>query len=118
MIVSASRRTDLPAFYAKWLVRRFEEGYALVRNPFRFHQVEKVLLDPEHVDGIVFWTKNPVPLFPYLKRFEGYPYYFQYTLTSYGRDLEPGIPKKGACGVGSSATTICSRRRRAARPVL
>lgn len=99
MIVSASRRTDLPAFYAKWLVRRFEEGYALVRNPFRFHQVEKVLLNPEHVDGIVFWTKNPAPLLPYLKRFERYPYYFQYTLTSYGRDLEPGIPKKGACGV-------------------
>ena len=65
MIISASRRTDLPAFYANWLKKRFEEGYALVRNPMNYHQVSKVLLDPEHVDGIVFWTKNPAPLLPY-----------------------------------------------------
>lgn len=101
MIVSASRRTDLPAFYADWLKKRFEEGYALVRNPMNYHQVSKVLLDLEHVEGIVFWTKNPAPLLPYLHCFKAYPFYFQYTLTPYGKDIEPGIPQKGREGIAA-----------------
>ena len=99
MIISASRRTDLPAFYADWLKKRFEEGYALVRNPMNYHQVSKILLTPEHVDGIVFWTKNPAPLLPHLNAFDAYPFYFQYTLTSYGKEIEPGIPQKGREGI-------------------
>ena len=101
MILSASRRTDLPAFYAQWMARRFQEGYALVRNPMNYHQVSKILLDPGHIDGIVFWTKNPAPLLPYLKTFAAYPYYFQYTLTSYGHEMEPGIPEKGKQGIAT-----------------
>lgn len=66
MIVSASRRTDIPAFYATWLLNRLRDGFAYVRNPFRYRQISKVTLDPEVVDCIVFWTKNPTPLLPYL----------------------------------------------------
>ncbi|MBS6510241.1 MAG: DUF1848 domain-containing protein [Clostridiales bacterium] len=101
MIISASRRTDLPAFYADWLVKRFQEGYALVRNPMNYHQVSKILLTPEKVDGIVFWTKNPMPLLPHLHAFDAYPFYFQYTLTSYGKEMEPGIPEKGRRGIAA-----------------
>ena len=101
MIISASRRTDLPAFYADWLVKRFQEGYALVRNPMNYHQVSKILLTPEKVDGIVFWTKNPMPLLPHLHVFDAYPFYFQYTLTSYGKEMEPGIPEKGKKGIAA-----------------
>lgn len=94
MIISASRRTDLPAFYAEWLCRRFSEGYVLVRNPFRPRQVSRIPLTPEAVEGIVFWTKNPLPLAPHLSRFGTFPWYFQWTLTPYGRDIEPGLPEK------------------------
>ena len=94
MIISASRRTDLPACYSNWLVKRFQEGFVLVRNPFRFHQISRISLSPEVVDGIVFWTKNPLPLIPKLNYFQEYAYYFQFTLNSYDRSLEPGIPPK------------------------
>lgn len=60
MIISASRRTDLPAFYSQWFFRRLQEGYVLVRNPVNPRQVSRVSLAPEVVDGFVFWTKNPV----------------------------------------------------------
>ena len=94
MIISASRRTDLPAWYAEWLCRRFKEGTVLVRNPVNFHQVSRISLSPDTVDGIVFWTKNPAPLEKRLDLFSGYPYYFQFTLTPYGRDIEPHLPGK------------------------
>lgn len=94
MIVSASRRTDLPAYYADWLCRRFSEGYVLVRNPFRPGQVSRLALTEETVDGLVFWTKNPLPLARHLAVFRPYPYYFQWTLTPYGAPVEPGLPDK------------------------
>ena len=62
MIISASRRTDIPAYYANWFFDRLQEGYVLVRNPMNPHQVSKVILTPETVDGIVFWMKNPIPM--------------------------------------------------------
>ena len=55
MIVSASRRTDIPAFYAEWMVRRLREGYCTVANPFNRNQVTRISLQPEDVDAIVFW---------------------------------------------------------------
>ncbi len=94
MIISASRRTDLPAFYPQWLARRFQEGEVLVRNPMNPHRISRISLAPDVVDGIVFWTKNPLPLMPYLKQFSPYPYYFQFTLTAYGPEVEPGLPSK------------------------
>lgn len=94
MIVSVSRRTDIPCWYSPWFFNRIKEQFALVRNPVNFHQVSKVNLSPEVVDGIVFWTKNPEPMADSLNLISSYPYYFQFTLTGYGQDVEPGIPDK------------------------
>ena len=69
MIVSASRRTDIPAFYGEWIVCRLREGYCTVPNPFDRNQASRVSLKPEDVDAIVFWTRNPRPLMPYLDPF-------------------------------------------------
>lgn len=94
MILSASRRTDIPCFYSQWFTDRLREGRILVRNPFRHSQVTAYPLSPENVDCIVFWTKNPIPMLGRLHALEPYPYYFQFTLTGYGRDIEPGLPDK------------------------
>ena len=94
MIISASRRTDIPAYYSDWFYNRIREGYVCVRNPMNFHQVSRVALSPNVVDGIVFWTKNPLPLLSRLEELRAYPYYFQFTLTPYGKDIEPNVPSK------------------------
>ena len=64
MIISASRRTDIPSYYFEWFLHRIHDGYVYVRNPMRFHQVSIVSLSPDLIDGIVFWTKNPAPALP------------------------------------------------------
>lgn len=94
MILSASRRTDLPNFYSEWLFRRIREGYLYVRNPMNAHQISELDLSPDVVDAIVFWTKNPEPMLARLDELKDYVYYFQFTLTGYGTDIEPGIPHK------------------------
>lgn len=92
MIISASRRTDIPAVYADWLLSRLREGYVCVRNPFSYHQVSKIVLNPDVVDAFVFWTKNPAPLMKHLPELEKYMYYFQFTLNAYGREVERNLP--------------------------
>lgn len=94
MIISASRRTDIPACYADWLFNRLEAGYVCVRNPMNPRQVSRISLLPDVVDGFVFWTKNPLPMLDRLPALENRPYYVQFTLTAYGADLEPGLPNK------------------------
>lgn len=96
MIISASRRTDIPSYYSTWLMNRIEEGFVCVRNPMNFHMVSKIKLDTNVVDGIVFWTKNPIPMLEILDSINarGYNYYFQFSVTPYGKDVEPGIPSK------------------------
>lgn len=94
MIISASRRTDLPTFYSEWLFNRLREEYVYVRNPMNYHQVGKVNLSPSVVDGIVFWTKNPIPMLERIHELEKYNYYFQFTLNPYGKDVEPNVPSK------------------------
>lgn len=96
MILSASRRTDIPAYYSEWLVHRLRTGYCLVRNPVNFHQVSRVALSPEIVDCIVFWTKNPLPMLGKLPMLDamGYRYYFQYTITPYDKLIERYLPGK------------------------
>ena len=94
MIISASRRTDIPTFYSKWFVNRIREGFFLVRNPMNFYQVSRVPLTPDVVDCIVFWTKNPIPMLDKLDELKEYQYYFQFTLTGYGHDIEAGLPDK------------------------
>ena len=90
MIVSASRRTDIPAFYAEWFMNRIRQGFVHTRNPFRPTQIGRVSLKPATVDAIVFWTRNAEPLVPHLDELNrmGYHYYFQYTLVHYPKVFE------------------------------
>ena len=94
MIISASRRTDIPAFYSKWFMNRIKDGYVLTQNPFNTNQVKKIILTPYHIDAIIFWTRNPKSLIPYLDELhqKGFNYYFQYTITGYKRELEKATP--------------------------
>ncbi|MCX6083228.1 MAG: DUF1848 domain-containing protein [Chloroflexi bacterium] len=94
MIISASRRTDIPAFYSEWLMNRIRAGYCTVPNPFNRNQISRVSLKPADVDVIVFWTRNPAPLIPYLKEMDslGLRYYFQYTIMNNPRALDPKSP--------------------------
>ena len=94
MIISASRRTDIPAFYTKWFMNRIVAGYCTVPNPFNHKQVSHISLLPDDAEVIVFWTRNAAPLTPYLSELDkqGYHYYFQYTLLDYPRKLEPATP--------------------------
>ena len=89
-----SRRTDIPAFYAEWFFQRIREGFLYVRNPMNPRQVSRIGLSPEVVDCIIFWSKNPAPMLERLDELREYPFYFQFTLTGYGRDIEPGLPDK------------------------
>lgn len=94
MILSASRRTDIPCYYSDWFYNRMKEGIVYVRNPINTHQVSEIRISPEVVDCIVFWTKNPAPMLLRLDELKDYPYYFQFTLTAYGSDIETGVPDK------------------------
>jgi len=94
MIISASRRTDIPSYYSDWFFRRLEAGFVCTRNPMNPKQISRISLAPDVVDGIVFWTKNPTPMLDKLHLLNGYPFYFQFTLNPYGKDLEAGIPSK------------------------
>ncbi len=94
MILSVSRRTDIPAFYSEWLFNLIREGFADVRNPMNPHRVSRINIRPEVVDCIVFWTKNPRPMLHGLDLLAPYRYYFQFTLNSYDRLIEPGMPRK------------------------
>lgn len=95
MIISASRRTDIPTYYSDWFFNRIKEGFVCVRNPMSVHKISKISLSPDVIDGIVFWTKNPLPIMNRLNELDGkYPYYFQFTLNSYGKDVEANIPSK------------------------
>jgi hypothetical protein len=95
-IISASRRTDIPTFFSEWFLNRLHEGNIMVRNPKRYDQVSDIKLSKDTIDCIVFWTKNPIPMLPRIEELNemGYPYYFQFTLTRYGKDIEEGLPDK------------------------
>ncbi|MGN1044730.1 MAG: DUF1848 domain-containing protein [Candidatus Methanomethylophilaceae archaeon] len=93
MIICASRRTDICAFHSGWFMGRIRAGYVLVRNPAYRRLVTKVPLDPDSVDHIDFITKNASPMLEHLRSLQSeYSLSFQYTITPYGRDLEPNVP--------------------------
>lgn len=94
MIISVSRRTDIPAFYSDWFFNRLNEGYVLVRNPINKKQLSKVSLSKRDVDCFVFWTKNPTPFLSRINELDGYDFYFQFTINSYSKDLELNVPTK------------------------
>lgn len=102
MIISASRRTDIPAFYAEWFMNRIRAGFVLVRNPFNANQIKHVSLKAEDVEAIVFWTRNPENLMPHLDELDdlSYRYSFHYTITGYPSALEQATPdEERACRV-------------------
>jgi len=94
MIISASRRTDIPAFYADWMMNRIRAGYCGVPNPFNRKQISRISLLPSDVEVIVFWTRNPKPLMRYLSQMDllGLHYYFQFTILGYPREIDPKCP--------------------------
>ena len=96
MILSVSRRSDIPAFYSKWFMNRLREGFVYTVNPMNRKQVSNIKLTPHDIECIVFWTKNPANLIPHLGEIDdlGYHYYFQFTLTSYDKNVECNVPKK------------------------
>lgn len=94
MVVSASRRTDIPSFYSDWFFKRLIEGYTVTRNPMNHSQVKKISLLPSDVDCFAFWTKNPSPMLPSLSKLTGYNYYFQFSVTAYNSDIEINLPRK------------------------
>lgn len=96
MIISASRRTDIPALYGEWFMNRLKTGCVLVPNPRFRHRLSQVDLSRDAVDCIVFWTKNPIPFMPKIEELQaaGYHFYFEFTLNPYDRTIEPNLPKK------------------------
>ncbi len=91
MIISASRRTDLPAYFMDWFLNRLEEGFVLVRNPMNPRQVSRIDLSNGKTDAIVFWSKNPSPLLMRIDELSQIPFEVQYTLNPYGTSLEPNL---------------------------
>lgn len=94
MIINTGLRTDIPAFYTPWLLRRLEEGFVLVRSPYNPRQVTRYRLTPDVVDLLVFCTKNPGPLLPHLTQLAPFGQYWFVTVTPYGPDVEPHVPPK------------------------
>ena len=90
MIISASRRTDIPAFYYPWLLRRFAAGEVWSVNPFNPRQITIVPLTSAVVDAVVLWSKNPAPILQYGA--PPYPWYMQYTLNDYPSSVESNLP--------------------------
>lgn len=93
-IISVSRRTDIPAFYPEWFMNRIRDGYVRWMNPFS-KAIYQVSLRPEDVSAIVFWSKNYVPLLPYMAELDagGYNMLFHFTITGLPRVFEPRVPE-------------------------
>lgn len=94
MIINTGMRTDIPAFYSKWLLNRIKEGFVMVRNPYYRSQVTKYSLSPDVVDCLAFCTKNPHPLISHLSELDKYNQFWFVTITPYGKDIEPNVPDK------------------------
>ena len=92
-ILSVSRRTDIPTFYGEWFINRLKAGSFITRNPFN-QKASQVTFTKDDIDCIVFWTKNPIPFMKYLPEIQEYSYYFQFTVTGYGKDIEANLPDK------------------------
>lgn len=91
VVISASRVTDIPAFYSKWFINRLKKGYCVWINPYNR---KKIYVSFKNCKAIIFWTKNPERLLPYLDELDkrNIHFYFQFTLNDYEKEgLEPGV---------------------------
>lgn len=91
MILFASGRTDIPAFYSNWFINRVKAGFVDVRNPFNQKLVSRIYFSD--VDMIMFCSKNPLPMINKLDILK-VPVLFHVTITPYSKDVEPNIPDK------------------------
>ena len=110
MILSVSRRTDIPAFYSDWFFNQLFQGFVLVPNPINPNKIAKIplqkfeikevyqnllgdkqIVSSGNIEGIVFWTKNPKPMLEKLEKLNGFTYYFLYTLNAYPSSIEKGL---------------------------
>ncbi len=102
MIINTGGRTDTVQYYSEWLLNRFKEGFVYVRNPLFEEKVSRYELDPKKVDCVVFCSKNYEPILDRLNEITGrFNTYFFYTITAYGKDIEPGVP-----GIDKSIDTL------------
>lgn len=112
MIINASARTDIPAYYSEWFMHRLKDGYVYVRNPYYPTQITKYLLNPEVVDSIIFCSKNPRPMLSKLQELKPYHPYFFVTITPYGKEIEPQVPPyqeviKDICQISKQLGSHC-----------
>ena len=96
MILMIDGRTDIIQYYSLWLENRFKEGFLYVRNPAYPTKVQKIILDNEHIDAIMFTSKNFEPALELIKKLDKqFPCLYHYTITGYAKDIEPGVPTLG-----------------------
>lgn len=102
MVVNTGGRTDIVQYYTPWLLKRLEEGFAYSRNPMFPKKVNRIDLTPDAVDCLVFCSKDYSPILAHIESIaERFPIYCHYTITAYGRDIEPGVP-----GIAQSIDTL------------
>ena len=96
MIISASRRTDIPAFYTEWFIDKLKKGWMIVINPYNPKQANLVPINGYDAEFYVFWTKNPKPMLDRIDEIIELigpdSFYFQFTVNAYGTDVEPNLP--------------------------
>ena len=102
MIINVGARTDIVNHYGAWLLERFRKGFVFTRNPLFPNRVTQYELSPDKVDAVIFCSKNYAPMLGTLHEItDSYRTYFHYTITAYGKDVEPGVPS-----VGESMATL------------
>jgi hypothetical protein len=114
MIVSISRRCDIPRFQFDWFMERLDAGFVEVANPFNTHQIRRVSLLPGDAEVLVFWTRDPGALEIRAGELEqrGYRFYVMVSLTGYPGALEPNAPEVETVirAMGELAAKIGARR--------
>jgi hypothetical protein len=96
MIISASRRTDIPSFYNTMFLDILKQGHITIPSKQPGITPLTIKFNPDEIDCIVFWTKYSYPFGQSLDMLDklGFMYYFQYTITPYGKNLECNVPDK------------------------
>jgi hypothetical protein len=93
MILNTGGRTDTVQYYSKWLLNRFKQGFVYTRNPMFPNKVTKYELNPNKIDCVIFCSKNYEPVLKGLHEItDKFNTYFHYTITAYGKDIEPNVP--------------------------
>lgn len=122
MILNTGARTDTVQYFSEWLFRRFREGYVYTRNPLFPHKITRYELSPDRIDCVLFCSKNYAPVLSRLHEItDRYRTYFHFTITAYGREIEPGVPSiDDSVGTLKMLSALVGRQRVAWRydPVL